>query len=333
LGKVKVGVVGVGYFGERHARAYSENPLAELVSIADTNQARAKEVADRYGAASWYGSVYDLLKGEDVDAVSIATPEQQHMEPAVAAAEAGKHVLVEKPLAHNIDDANAIVDAAKRYGVKLMVGYLLRFDPRYAEGKRRIDSGAIGEAASLWAMRASRAGWRTSSWSHPIFYNAIHDLDLINWYVGDDVYRVYAESLSKLLRDKAVPDSIFALMKFKGGAIASLEVNWCRPASWQYQVESHLHVSGTKGVLYVDIYDQGLNIFSEDGHICPDTVHWPVVNNRVVGNLREEINHFLECIIFDREPLVTGLDGIKSLRVALAIIDSLKTESIVAVKS
>jgi len=333
MDKVKVGVVGLGYFGEKHARVYSESMLADLVSVVDVSPKRAREAAKKYNAKSWYTSVYEMLKKEDVDAVSIATPEQHHKEPSVAAAEAGKHIFLEKPIAHTMEDAFTIVDSAKRHKVKLMIGYLLRFDPRYAEGKSSIEGGVIGDVISVWARRAGSiiVPQRVAGWSNPLFYMAVHDIDLINWYVNSDVERVYAEASMKVLADKGVPDVILAVMKFKNGVSASLEVNWCRPATWRYPLESRLHVSGTKGVIYIDIYDQGVNVFSENGHVCPDVIHWPVIHDRLVGDLREEINHFLECIIFDREPLVTGRDGISSLKIALAIMESLEKGEIIKV--
>jgi len=158
---------------------------------------------------------------------------------------------------------------------------------------------------------------------------SVHDIDLINWYVNSEVERVYAVSSIKNLKDKGVPDVILALMTFKNGITASLEVNWSRPLTWQYGLESRLHVSGTDGVAYIDVYDQGLNIFSKSGHVCPDSIHWPVTNNRLVGNLNEELHHFLRCIIVDEEPLVTGMDGLNSLKIALAIMESLEKEDVI----
>ncbi len=329
--KVKVGVVGAGFFGENHARVYSESLLAELTAIVDVNAERARYVAEKYRARSWHTSVHEMLEKEEIDAVSVATPEFHHKEPAVVAAEAGKHVLVEKPIAHTIEDATAIVDSARKNKIKLMVGYLLRFDPRYAEGKKQVDSGAIGDILSVWARRATRilVPQRVAEWSHPLFYMSVHDIDLINWYVNSQVERVYAEATMKMFKDKGMPDVISALMRFKTGVTASLEVNWSRPMTWQYSLESRLHVSGTEGAVYVDVYDQGLNIFSETGHGCPDMIHWPIVHNRLIGDLKEELNHFIECIILDKKPLVTGEDGMNSLKVALAIIDSLRTGDIV----
>lgn len=272
-----------------------------------------------------------MLDAEEIDAISVATPEFQHRGPVVAAAEAGKHVFVEKPIAHTIEDALAMAESARGNRIKLMVGYLLRFDPRYVEGKRQIKEGAIGEILSVWARRAGQivVPQRVAEWCDPLFYMSVHDIDLINWYIDSEVERVYAEATMKLFKDKSAPDVILALMRYKDGATASLEVNWCRPVTWQYPLEARLHVTGTRGTIYGDIYDQGLNIFSEKGHLCPDSIHWPITNNRLTGDLKEEMHHFLECVILDKEPLVTGEDGINSLRIALAIAKSISTRKIV----
>lgn len=133
---VRVGVVGAGFAGENHARVYSESPIAELTAIVDLKPERARDIAKKYGAKSWYTSVHEMLEKQDIDAVSVTTPEAFHKGPAVAAEMAKKHVFVEKPIADTMADAIAIVDLARKNKIKLMVGYILRFDPRYAEAKK-----------------------------------------------------------------------------------------------------------------------------------------------------------------------------------------------------
>lgn len=327
--QVKVAVVGAGYFGEYHSRVFSENRLAELTSIVDVRRERARRMAEKYNVKSYYTSLEEMLEKEDIDAVSVATPEFHHMDPVIAAAEDGKHVFVEKPIAHTLSDAEAMIKATKK--VKFMVGYLLRFDPRYAEGKRLISNGEIGEILSAWARRAGKkiVAERVGSWSNPLFYMAVHDIDLLNWYIESEAERVYAEARFNSLRDKGVPDVIFSLIRYKNGVTVSLETNWSRPATWKYPLESRLHVSGTKGVAYIDIFDQGLKVYTDDEQFTPDTIHWPVTNNRIIGALREEMNHFLECIIFDQQPMVTGKDGLDSLKVALAIIESYEKRKVI----
>ncbi len=285
--QLKVAVVGAGYFGEFHARVFAENKLAELTSVVDIHLERAKKVAKKYNAKSSYSSLEELFDKEDIDAVSVPTPEFQHSEPVITATKNGTHVFVEKPIAHSLSDAKAMIKATEK--VKFMVGYLLRFDPRYAEGKRLISNGEIGEILSAWAIRASKkiVAQRVGSWSNPLFYMAVHDIDLLNWYIESEAERVYSEARFNSLKDKGVPDVVFSLVRYKNGVTASLETNWSRPATWKYQLESRLHVSGTKGVAFIDIFDQGLKVYTDEEQIIPDTVHWPVTNNRILGALKE----------------------------------------------
>src|SRR5215212_6650723 len=128
-GNLRVGVVGLGFFGARHARIYHENPIADLIAVCDVDEARAERVAASLEAAS-YVDYRDLLARADVDAVSICLPDRLHVDAAVAAG-AGKAILLEKPLAHDTPSARQIIDAVERNGTRLMVGHILRFDPRY----------------------------------------------------------------------------------------------------------------------------------------------------------------------------------------------------------
>jgi len=324
--KVRVAVVGAGLFGELHAHTYSTNPLANLIAIVDRDIERARAVAKKYNANP-YRDVEELLAKDEVDAISVATPEQQHKDPSVAAAKAGKHVLVEKPIAHTLDDAKAMVDTARKSGTKLMVGFILRFDPRYVQAKEQLDEGKIGEVISMWARRMGQltVPQRVATWSHPLFYMAIHDIDMLLWFAKSPVTTVYSCSASKLFSETGRPDVIQALLKFQSGATAALEVNWCQPLSWPYYLDARFHVTGTKGSIFVDIADMGLRIYHASGTAYPDTYHWPEIRTRIGGDLRDEITHFLECILSNREPLVTGEDGIKSLKVALAIMESYQT--------
>ena len=169
-----------------------------------------------------------------------------------------------------------------------MIGYLLRFDPRYVDGKREIKEGAIGEILSVWARRAGQivVPQRVAEWSNQLFYMSVHDIDLINWYIDSEVERVYAEATMKLFKDESAPDVILALMRYKDGATASLEVNWCRPVTWQYPLEAHLHVTGTRGTIYVDICDQGFKHLLGEG--TPMSRLHPLANNQQPLDWRSE---------------------------------------------
>src|SRR5262245_55603123 len=132
MNRLRVGVIGLGYFGERHARVYGRLPYVDLVAVCDRDAARAERIAGALSADA-YADFRGLLSRLDIDAVSICLPDREHTEAAVAAAEAGKAILLEKPLAHDTAHARQIVDAVERNGVRFMVGHILRFDPRYVQ--------------------------------------------------------------------------------------------------------------------------------------------------------------------------------------------------------
>ncbi|MEM3630038.1 MAG: Gfo/Idh/MocA family oxidoreductase, partial [Nitrososphaerota archaeon] len=194
-GKIKIGVIGAaGFIGEVHTRAAFEIPNAKLVAIADINEERGKEVAKKYNT-KWYKDYNDMLKKEDIDAVIIATPDDLHLDPAIAAAEAGKHMLIEKPLATNVKDAEEIIKYAKKNGVKLMVGFIERFNPIFLTIKQAIVDGNIGAPILLYTKRINPLfiGERVGSRTNTLWWSGIHDIDLMHWFLEDDVYRVYAE--------------------------------------------------------------------------------------------------------------------------------------------
>ncbi|MGQ9515408.1 MAG: Gfo/Idh/MocA family protein, partial [Thermoproteota archaeon] len=263
--EVRVGVIGAGAFGETHSSVYSELPDVKLVAVADVNAERAREVATRFGAENWYEDWKYLVAREDIDAVSVVTPEDKHREPAVGAASYGKHVLVEKPIATSLSDADVMIDAAERNGVKLMVGHILRFTPGYVQIKQAIDQGSVGEPIWAYSRRngslaqVRRIGGRVSA----IMFLGIHDIDLLLWYIGGDVEQVFCESVRKEVDRKfGVPDFSWILLKFRSGALGSVETGWGLPEKWAdwkipgdwgaFAADIEVEVVGTRGALYFD---------------------------------------------------------------------------------
>ena len=139
-----IGVIGVGTFGSLHARLYKQLGICELKAVADVNPKRLDEICPLLQVEG-YGDYRELLKRDDVHAVSICTTDELHVAPAIAAASAGKHIFVEKPLALTPQDCDQIIEAAQAAGVKLTVGHILRFDPRYATARKEIQDGKIGQ--------------------------------------------------------------------------------------------------------------------------------------------------------------------------------------------
>ncbi|MEM3659102.1 MAG: Gfo/Idh/MocA family oxidoreductase [Thermoproteota archaeon] len=153
MGLIRVGVIGCGVMGRYHARVYSELPGVRLVATADVVEKNARVAAREFGAEKWYTDYNDLLARPDIDAVSIVVPDHLHREPTIAAARAGKAVLLEKPIATTLRDADAIVNAVRKAGITFLVGHIVRFDYNYAKAKEYMDRGLLGEPVSIWARR------------------------------------------------------------------------------------------------------------------------------------------------------------------------------------
>ena len=264
-----IGVIGCGTIAQSaHLPAIARlRDRARLVAVADVRAEAAAQAGRDWGAAGVYTDARALLARDDVEIVVIATPEFLHREQVEAAAAAGKHILCEKPMAPTVADADAILAAARAAGVKFMVGHSRRFTPRYQAVRAAIDRGAVGRvrlvrenerrpramyrglslATGTWAPDGARA-WTTSARYSlgAAMLNAIHEVDLLRWYVGDDVTSVYAESRTTD-PDTEVPDFISLHMRFAGGALAASEVVTNLPHD--YPLYHHLEVFGTEGVI------------------------------------------------------------------------------------
>src|SRR5581483_6237083 len=151
--KLKVGVIGAGLWGTAHILGYRALPYVELTAVADSSPGRARTAAQKHGIPQWFENYEDLCALAELDAVSVVTPEAEHLGPVRAAAEAGKHILVEKPIASDVSDAKAMIDAASRAGVILMPGHILRFETRYALVKQRLECGLLGGIVTIQARR------------------------------------------------------------------------------------------------------------------------------------------------------------------------------------
>ena len=324
--EVRVGVMGVGHMGQVHTHALHDAAGVALVGVADPDENMAREVAERYGVTAYTDSV-ELLPA--VDAVVITSPENAHADNAIAALEAGKHVLLEKPMADTVEAGQRILDAVHRASGKFVMRYLLRHDQRYAQGKARVDE--IGDLSMMYARRRGvrAVAHRVAQWSPPVFYMGVHDIDQMLWYSGSEVVEVYAASSFKVLGD-GLPDGLMAILKFDNGAIATLEVNWILPNEFNAPLESTLEVFGKNGFIRVNSLDQGVQACIQgEGYEFPDVMHWPTINSRITGDVRRQLDHFMRVIRTYEEPLCTAEDGFESLRVAQAIIESIESGKIV----
>lgn len=328
------GVIGTGIVGGAwHAQVYSRLPQSRLVAVCDLDAARAAEVAARYGVDAVYTDYRDLLAHPGIRAVSIATPDFAHRAIAVAAAEAGKHILVEKPLATTVEDAEAIVNAAKQANVKLMVDFHNRVNPAFVAARRSIVNGDLGKPQYVYARLSNTTYVATKMlpWaakSSALWFLTSHILDMAHWLLADEPRRVYAVSRSGVLQEKGVDAEDFhiAIVEFAQGAVVTLESAWILPETAPNIFDLKFEVLGSKGALQINTSDhRALQIYTEQRAHLPDVFGMASDDSpRISGFVLESIARFVDAVVYDRPVLATGEDGLMVTRVLTAAIESSK---------
>lgn len=321
---LKVGVIGLGFFGTRHARIYADHPAAELVAVCDSDQTRAASVAAEMGAKAFddFGA---LLARPELDAVSICLPDRLHEEAAVAAAGAGKAILLEKPLAHDSASARRIVAAVEKNSVRFMVGHILRFDPRYVQTFHAAAPERLGAPIHL---RAKRNGIRATAQrlgasSSVLFYMGVHDVDAMQWVARSRISRVYAQKVELL--GTGNEDALYAVVNFENGAIGNIDYSWAWPDGLMNGFRSSLEIIGTKSATYIDCTDQGFYVVEDNGTSGGDTHLWPEINDRIAGDLADEIDHFIKATLAGKPYVQHYRDAFDAIPVLDALAQSART--------
>ncbi len=310
-------IIGSGLWGSLHARVYAESSSARLVAVCDVDQDRASKLGSKFGADS-YTDLSKMLQRDDIDAVSIVTPDFAHAELALAAINAGKHVLVEKPLATTSADCRRVIEAAKSANLKLMVDFHNRWSPPFCLAKESIDAGEIGsirlisyrlnDTIYVPTKMLSWAGRSTVAW-----FIGSHSLDTVIWLIGDRVKHLYAVAKSVVLKDRGIdtPDFYTVTLEFENGAVASIENCWILPESLPNIFDLKCEIVGSEGAFFVDGSSYGmLEKHAAGRNVQPDTLVLPEVRGRQMGFAAESIRHFIDCVVDDTEPSVTGEDGL-----------------------
>jgi len=329
--KVRIGVIGLGWFGEMHVQTYAGVYGAEVTAVCTRRPDRLAEIAQKYGIKKTYTDYNDLLADPDIDAVSICTHAKDHLAPMLAAMKSGKHVLLEKPMSNRIEDCDVIMAASKDCKQNLMIGHICRFENNYAVARDQILSGRIGDIMSIYSRR-NVGGAR--AFSHlqvlsSITGDAVHDIDIMNWMVGKKAKSVYG--MASFSRDDiACSDIGWVNIKYDGGALAVAESCWNLPDGSPFPIDAKMEIIGTKGVIY--ICDPSHPIVIDDGNKreIGETVYWPTVHGQVAGALHAELQYFVDCIIKGEKPTITTLeDSREVIKICNAAEESAKTGQVI----
>jgi predicted dehydrogenase len=325
MGKIRLGMIGLGRFAELHARILSRLPNVEVVAACDRNPERHARFREWFPNARFYTEWSELIAAAGLDAVDVLTPEHLHAEPVKAALRQGLHVFVEKPLAHHPETAAELVREAKTSGRILMTGHLLRFDARYAAAKERLARGDAGAIRSIYAKRNNwQAAFSTYNRIEPVFILGIHDIDLMHWYMEDDVRQVYA--IRSAPNGSEAADMNWAILHFNKGGVGIIECNWLLPDNGPSFQDVRMEITGDKGSVQIIDPEHGVTYIDKSGVDVPALLNLHETHGRLRGPLVDELEHFVDCVSAGQHSdILKSADAYRAVRVAWAVFQSAKT--------
>lgn len=335
MDEIRIGIIGSGFMGRTNAETATRYlPGARLIAI--TGGSRAPQLAADYGVPA-EPTVEALLARRDIDAVFISTPHSFHAAEAVAAAQAGKHILLDKPMATSVDDCDRILHAARASRVKLMIMFGQRFRLINREAHRLIREGAIGRVTMIHGFTLNPGGlaslppWQSRPENRGSFFaHGVHNIDQVRWFTGDEVSTVSARIQCDSPSGNEV--STMAVLGLRGGAMASLWVSWSVPAPGFPRSGFSAQVVGESGILDLDAY--GALRLGREGQ-WTTVAEQPPIDWKGKGMLdparmeayARQGQEFLDSIRQDRDPSVTGEDGRASVAIALAAYQSSESQT------
>jgi predicted dehydrogenase len=329
---VRVAVIGAGYWGPNLIRNFSACPTAKLVAVCDKDLARLSKALTNYPGVAGISDTLELFKREDIDAVAIATPVNTHAPLALAAFEAGKHVLVEKPLAANVHDAQAMVDAAKKAGRILMVDHTFLFGSAVRKMKEIVDSGDLGDIYFVDSVRINLGLFQHDV--NVVWDLAPHDLSIMDYLLGKLPKSLSAFGIGHT-PSSAIEDVAYLNLDFGDRLLASFHVNWLSPVKVR-----HFIVGGSKkSIVFNDlepsekirVYDRGItieeSIESRRGVLIGYRTG-DVWSPHLSGGeaLQEMVRHFVHCIQTGATPISGGESGLRIVRILEAAQHSIKAQ-------
>lgn len=312
--QTNVGVIGVGAMGYNHVRIYSELENANLLAISDMVRGTLDNVSKEFNTVG-YVDYDNILQLDDLEAVNICVPTVFHHDVVMSAIEAGKNVLVEKPVASHITEAKEMIDAAKDAGVILATGHVERFNPAVRVAKKLLQDGEIGEVVTANAKRLGPYPPRIRDVGVATDL-AIHDIDIFNYLFESKAEMVFA-NMSSNLKNCEFEDHAEIMTKYENGALSILETNWLTPYK-----KRQLNITGVEGIISVDYGSQSVTLYKEN-----NKVEEVKVENK--EPLKEELRSFVNAVQSNKEAEVTGQDGYEALRIVEAAMKSSKEKNLV----
>ncbi|WP_088103595.1 Gfo/Idh/MocA family protein [Halalkalibacter urbisdiaboli] len=341
MSKIKVAVIGCGSIAKfRHIPEYANNAQVEFIAFCDFNLELAEEYAAKYNAKA-YTNYNELLANETVDAVSVCTQNADHAKVAIAAANAGAHVLCEKPMATSVEEAQAMIEAANKNNVYLMIGHNQRLMPPHVKAKEILQSGKLGKILTFKTTfgHGGPEGWSIQGEESWFFQKdkaivgamgdlGVHKTDLIRWLFNEEVVEVgaFVETLHK---HGDVDDNATCILRMESGAIGTMAASW----TYYKGEDNTTTIFAENGVLEIkDREDVQVIVKLRDGTIEQYKVG-AIATNEEGGQVASGvIDEFITSIVTNTPPCISGEEGMKSLQVVLAALESAEKRTFISLK-
>jgi len=328
--KVRVAVVGAGAIAQvAHIPTWKKLPDVELVAVCDTVQARAKAVAEKFKIPRYFTKDDDIFKLDDIDAVDVCVPTNAHMPVTLAALSAGKHVLVEKPMARNLEEAEKMLDASRRYQRKLMVAMNVRFRRDAVNLKSFVDGGELGEVFYLkcgWLRRQEK--WSEQSWLFQKKYSGggvlmdlgIQMLDLSLWLMGNKKAKSVKAMTYNRVAKLEVEDAAVAFIHLVDGSTLTLEVSWTLLTDEDFL---YANLFGTRGGALLNPLRVMKEMHGSLVNLTPAREETPT--NTYKRSYENELRHFVKCLREDIHMFSSGEESLERMRIIEKVYASAAT--------
>jgi len=340
--QVRVGIIGSAFVSNIHAEALQEVSEAAVVAAASPNKDHVEDFARKWGIPTFTPDYRNLLDRADVDLVVVGIPNDLHRKVVVDAAEAGKHVILEKPIAHTLDDADVMVAACRKNGVKLMYAETICFSPKYVRAKKLVEEGAIGKLYMV--KQGEKHSGPHSDWFYDVRRSGggsimdmgCHGIEWARWMFNKAKPKSVVAHCQRVLHTKRtkVEDNSVIILEFEGGGIAVIEDSWAKQGGMDDRVELY----GAEGVIYCDLlHGSSMETYSAKGYgyaveKAGETRGWTftVFEEAHIYGFPHEMRHFIQCVLNDETPAETGEDGRATLEIIYAAYESAGTGKKVA---
>jgi predicted dehydrogenase len=325
--EIRIGVVGAGFWAtEMHMPALQSLPHVRLVAVASRSAKSANAAAERFGIPRSTADYMELLDDPDIDVIDIVAPNDLHAPVAIASAERGKHVICIKPIALTVVEADQMVAAASKAGVRLLYAENVPFIPAVRRAREVVDAGGVGEVFRVKACEgigAPHASWfldPAKSGGGATIDMAVHSIAFCRFMTGSEVETVFAEMGTFVHKDAPVEDTVVITLRFRNGAIGQCEDSWSLAAA----MDSRFEVFGTKGRILIDnLHRQPIQVASDIGypHFAGDGRGWTFplpISGDIADGHRAMLGHFIDCLRSGEKSESEGADG----RVVLSVVEA-----------